>query len=175
MASRKFRVDFYGVEAEQDFSLSDILQEIMSKNGLERIVEIEGRNYEIYDISTQDSFILGEIGQVNYDQIDPKVNSSGEQEAMPIGTDEGQIRQNFFVYEKNLLNDLKEYLTVSDSWYESTKETVNVPHFEEKNRVHNWRNYIPQPIKKHWGELPEETRILLFVLAEEQTDYEEWE
>jgi hypothetical protein len=47
--------------------------------------------------------------------------------------------------------------------------------FDEVDRVHNWRNYIPDAFKRRWNELSYETRIVAYVIAEIVAHREEWD
>jgi hypothetical protein len=52
---------------------------------------------------------------------------------------------------------------------------IDDPDFKHKNRVHDWRNYIPYEFQKIWGELPLIARFALVIMAEERASDEEWE
>lgn len=47
--------------------------------------------------------------------------------------------------------------------------------FENISKVHDWRNYIPDEIKEIWNDLTLREKQLLFIMAEQQADKEEWE
>ena len=45
---------------------------------------------------------------------------------------------------------------------------------EQGGNVHNWRNHLGC-MKTFWPKLSEETRLAIFIVAEEAADNEEWE
>lgn len=49
------------------------------------------------------------------------------------------------------------------------------PGWEDKGRIHNWRNYVDGDMKELWDSLSEETRLLILVQAEHQASREEWD
>lgn len=52
---------------------------------------------------------------------------------------------------------------------------LNNPDFENKSKVHDWRNYIPLDIQSIWLSLSEETRLIAAYMAERQADREDWD
>ena len=49
------------------------------------------------------------------------------------------------------------------------------PNWSDAVRVHDWRNYIPEPIQKRWQNLAVETRIVAACMAEMQAKNEHWD
>mgnify|MGYP006901787204 CR=1 FL=1 len=49
------------------------------------------------------------------------------------------------------------------------------PKFEEANKVHDWRNYVPDVVADQWEYLSEETKKVVFIMADAQAQNEEWE
>jgi len=47
------------------------------------------------------------------------------------------------------------------------------PEFAKADRIHNWRNYVPDEIIMLWDNLGEEARMVAYVIASEQAD-KEW-
>ena len=47
--------------------------------------------------------------------------------------------------------------------------------FSKAEKCHDWRNHVPFVIKKLWGSLSEEARLVSIIIAEEGSDREEWE
>lgn len=47
--------------------------------------------------------------------------------------------------------------------------------FQEGGKVHNWRNYVPFELQSAWEELTLRERQIIFVMACEQADKEEWD
>lgn len=52
---------------------------------------------------------------------------------------------------------------------------IENPQFETRHMVHDWRNYVPEICQLLWDELSEETKIVLYALAEYEASNEEWE
>jgi len=42
-------------------------------------------------------------------------------------------------------------------------------------RVHDWRNYVPDELRKLWPHLSEETRMVVAICCEHQASNEDWE
>ena len=59
----------------------------------------------------------------------------------------------------------------------STRQTewIDNPCFENESRVNNWRNYVPDELKNHWSSMSVEARQVAIVMAESQSDKEEWD
>lgn len=49
------------------------------------------------------------------------------------------------------------------------------PKFEEANKVHDWRNYVPDVVADQWEYLSEETKKVVFIMADAQAQSEVWE
>lgn len=49
------------------------------------------------------------------------------------------------------------------------------PSWDDRGKVHDWRNYIPEPVMKRWRELSCETKMVAACMAEVQAKREEWE
>ena len=47
--------------------------------------------------------------------------------------------------------------------------------FEDRSRVHNWRNWIPDNFKEAWSSLPEEVQLVMYMLAELEARREYWD
>lgn len=59
---------------------------------------------------------------------------------------------------------------------EFTKEIdINNPDFANTTKVHDWRNYVPFEWQKSWLEFSERERQIIVVMAEMQSDNEEWD
>jgi hypothetical protein len=66
----------------------------------------------------------------------------------------------------------------SETLHWSKKDVVDrmtKPEFEKKNRVHDWRNYIPDQIKEVWGLLSLDAQLALLLTAEQQASAEDWD
>jgi hypothetical protein len=55
------------------------------------------------------------------------------------------------------------------------KEWLENPQFGSGGRVHNWRRYVPDVLRENWASLQIETRIAIILMAEAQSDGEEWD
>ena len=42
-------------------------------------------------------------------------------------------------------------------------------------KVHDWRNYIPIPLREIWSELSTQTMLMAYFFAEGKADDEEWD
>ena len=60
---------------------------------------------------------------------------------------------------------------------EWARETVDNPRNWNGlwGRVHNWRNYVPEEVQKLWFDLPLETRLIIYKMANDLARREEWE
>ena len=52
---------------------------------------------------------------------------------------------------------------------------INNPDFENKSKVHDWRNYVPYDWQKNWEQFTERERQIIAVMAQSQADKEEWD
>lgn len=55
------------------------------------------------------------------------------------------------------------------------KKWVDEPGFDNDHRVHNWRRYVPSVFIASWASLSVETRQAIIIMAEAQSDAEEWD
>lgn len=62
-----------------------------------------------------------------------------------------------------------------DPIYPYQEEQLSEPNWDEYDRVHNWRNYIPKALREHWHELSEDARLVAFYMAESRASSEDWE
>ena len=60
--------------------------------------------------------------------------------------------------------------------FEDFTKHINLdkPEFENRTRVHDWRNYVPDEWVKEWDSLTEREKRIVAVMAETQADKEEW-
>lgn len=58
---------------------------------------------------------------------------------------------------------------------ESDQEEIDWPAFGTEGRVHDWRNHIPYYVRENWSRLSVETRMVLYYMAKQQADLEEWD
>jgi len=63
-------------------------------------------------------------------------------------------------------------------WGHDEKDTlliINEPEFKKADKVHDWRNYIPDELRGIWDDLPDVTKLVAYYFAEQQAHNEEWE
>ncbi len=68
------------------------------------------------------------------------------------------------------MNDLKELLRMN----RDIGLTENAE-FDKTRKCHDWRNYIPDGLRKVWKELSYEARIAAYLVAKPQADREDWD
>jgi len=54
-------------------------------------------------------------------------------------------------------------------------DELDAPAWSEHNKVHNWRNYVPDEIVKRWNELSRQDKLLMAWMCEEKANSEEWD
>lgn len=54
-------------------------------------------------------------------------------------------------------------------------DNLDSPEFSNADRVHDWRNHVPNELQDLWSELSMETRLAIAFMAEELANSEEWE
>ena len=61
--------------------------------------------------------------------------------------------------------------------YEDFIKHINLdnPEFDKRNKVHDWRNYVPYDWMKEWDNLTEREKKIIAVMAETQANNEEWD
>lgn len=52
---------------------------------------------------------------------------------------------------------------------------IIAPEWDQRDRVHDWRNHVPEVIRLIWDDLGLEARCTAFVMASEKANAEEWE
>jgi hypothetical protein len=52
---------------------------------------------------------------------------------------------------------------------------LNNPDFENIERIHDWRNYVPDEWRPCWNDFTNVERQIIFVMANIQAENEEWE
>lgn len=71
---------------------------------------------------------------------------------------------------KNIkMNLFKEYVEILSGI------NINKPDFENKQKVHDWRNYVPYDWQKNWEEFTERERQIIAVMTQTQAENEEWD
>lgn len=86
----------------------------------------------------------------------------------------------------NVVNDVAaeikftiERLQLDDRfWMPPVEECVSsivTPDWDNARRVHDWRNHVPEFVKKQWECLTVETRVVTFWIASESASDEDWD
>lgn len=60
------------------------------------------------------------------------------------------------------------------AWCPEVEPWAN-PTWDDVGKVHDWRNYVPDGMRKDWQEMDYETRIAVYVMAEARADTEAWD
>jgi hypothetical protein len=53
--------------------------------------------------------------------------------------------------------------------------SYNNPQFNKKQRVHDWRNYVPSEWVKNWDKFTEREKQIIYVFCENQAHGEDWD
>jgi hypothetical protein len=59
---------------------------------------------------------------------------------------------------------------MADKW-----ELIDKPDWESCGKVHDWRNYITERVRRLWSTFTDEQKYALAEMAEERASAEEWE
>lgn len=52
---------------------------------------------------------------------------------------------------------------------------VNSPDFANRGRVHDWRNYVPEWARVHWHSIAVDSRVAIFLMADDFASREDWD
>jgi hypothetical protein len=55
------------------------------------------------------------------------------------------------------------------------RDTLLTEFFVNINKVHDWRNYVPDELKECWYELTDRERYIIYLLCEERATMEDWD
>jgi hypothetical protein len=58
---------------------------------------------------------------------------------------------------------------------EQARQTALNPEWDKAGRVHDWRNYVPPPVRTMWGAFTEIQKIEIVNWAENLASCEEWD
>lgn len=47
--------------------------------------------------------------------------------------------------------------------------------FEDYEKVHDWRNYVIYEWKNNWNQFTEREKKIIYAMAKEQSDSEDWD
>lgn len=67
--------------------------------------------------------------------------------------------------------DIDEFLSIQ-SYPESGLRQED---FKSIGRVHDWRNYVPDAFISTWQDLSDRERAIIYLMAQDQSNAEEWE
>ncbi len=76
------------------------------------------------------------------------------------------------IIENSLWSEAEE---VSSSRLDDWKTPIDDPRWDEAETVHDWRNYVPDAIVELWSDLDLSSRIICYVLSQQQANREEWD
>ena len=54
-------------------------------------------------------------------------------------------------------------------------ETMYDPKWKEAGRVHDWRNYVGDALRRNWDTFSIETKLVVLSMAKEMANSEEWD
>ncbi len=54
-------------------------------------------------------------------------------------------------------------------------DSITSPKWDKTGRVHDWRNYIPEELQRHWADYSIESQIVALVVADIQAMGEDWD
>lgn len=66
-------------------------------------------------------------------------------------------------------------IEVTDLTDENALSCIEEPDFEHKTMVHDWRNYVPDLIQRHWDKLSLESKMIVFAMADDRASAENWD
>jgi len=52
---------------------------------------------------------------------------------------------------------------------------IENPPWNEWNKIHNWRNYVPDYVQKNWNTMCMETKLVVFAMTSKLANDEEWD
>lgn len=52
---------------------------------------------------------------------------------------------------------------------------VENPCWEDRQKVHDWRNHVPDAMRRWWNELHLDAKIVAYIMAEEIATNEDWD
>lgn len=55
------------------------------------------------------------------------------------------------------------------------RDELNDPQWERASPCHDWRNHVPEILRRHWALLDMPAKLAAFVLAEHAANLEEWD
>lgn len=79
------------------------------------------------------------------------------------------------VIEPIVMKAIADELSYAGTSLSDAYDVAGDPQWEITNKVHNWRNYIPESLKKCWTAMSLEGRMVLYLMANHQATNEEWE
>jgi len=59
--------------------------------------------------------------------------------------------------------------------FKQLKRDLVSPDFNNTGKVHDWKNYIPKAYVKNWASLDVNTKLAMYVIAEQVASNEEWD
>ncbi len=61
------------------------------------------------------------------------------------------------------------------SWWDRFGNEVLAVNWADGGRIHNWRTYVPTKLRKVWHHLGIETKVVIYIMAEDRANEEVWD
>lgn len=74
--------------------------------------------------------------------------------------------------DKKLIDGLSTYPNYE---YSAEKALMDSSKFCQSWGVHQWDDYVPDKVREIWNELPFQSRLIIFLMAEELASKEKWD
>jgi hypothetical protein len=49
------------------------------------------------------------------------------------------------------------------------------PCWQEAGRMHDWRNHIPEQLRRAWQRMPESARVAAYIVSAHEAEREDWD
>lgn len=73
------------------------------------------------------------------------------------------------------MNNIKTFLEAIFWLPENILNELNNPNWKDGGRVHNWKNYVDDSIKKIWPSLTKNEKIIIAFYAQQKAYNEDWD
>lgn len=77
-------------------------------------------------------------------------------------------------FTSDLMDQLSDFAGTVD-FEQIQSGAINPDFVSRQEKVHNWRNYIPECVKDLWNTFNFQSRIMMVIMAKKQANEEEWE
>lgn len=62
-----------------------------------------------------------------------------------------------------------------DQLFVLPSKEIDEPNFNNKDKVHDWKNYVPEDWIKNWEKFSYKEKQIIYILTQERADAEEWD